>query len=541
MSTDVLNDFPDYSENPLTEGENIDIAYTFPNFFEVKTASLYYIGGGNTSFSEMIMQGGDRSSSYTAVIPGEANTLTGVAYYIEATDENANILTSKTVSIPVQIPDGTVSSNMEDSYYPNGINDRTWRMISYPADGDEVSVETYFNDVFGPPGDRDWNLYEWNGYYWVVSDTLEQGNGYWFNQWISDTVSFTMGSGHTSDLTGTAIELIPGWNLISSPYLFPVRVQVDPEKFTGLYSYGDYNGEGWYSALTNELKPWGAYAIFNRTSEIQTFLIDPLNQPETSLAKSNQNNEGWRLQFNITGNGYSDSGTMLGRHPLALESCDVFDYPKPVCPGEFISLSIRQPEWKNGLQSLKSDIRSLEETNGAWVLSLDTKGNHGTLNVTIDVEGAFPAEYEIVVIDRMNGSCFDVIQSNTFTVDCYSEGYRRKFTVVIGEPNYVSEKASEIQSLIPKEFTLSQNYPNPFNPTTTVDYSVAMPGQVRIIIYDMLGREINTLVNAGHDVGYHRVTWNGTDSDGMPVATGVYLCRLQSPGVSIIRKMLLMK
>ena len=541
MPATTLDSLPDYTDNPPEEGDNIGVEYTFPDFFEADTVTLYYMEGGGDSFTGNPMQEDEHSSVFNAVIPSDINTYNGVAYYIEAMDINTNTLITDTVSIPVQIPDGAISSRIEDSPYKEGIQKKIWRMVSVPSDLDDDAVDNIYNAVLGSSGEYDWRLYEWDGAEWTDASVFRQGGGYWFNQWVTDTVSFDLGSGLSSDLTGTAIELLPGWNLISSPYLFPVRVHIDSSTFTGLYCYGDYEGEGWNPDLTNELKPWGAYAIFNRTGENQIFIIDPLNQPEVSLAKLAESSEGWRLKLNLTGEGFSDLGTTLGRHPNALEDCDVFDHPKPVSPGDYISLAIQQPEWIKGLQSLSSDIRSSEENNGSWDLELNTKGNHGKLNVTTDLTGQFPSEYEMVIIDCINGETFDIRQNTSFTIERYSEDYPRKYTVIAGESNYVQSKVEEIQSLIPKEFSLSQNYPNPFNPATTIAYSIAKPGNVRIVIYDMLGREVKTLVNAFHDVGYNHVQWNGTNTNDISVASGMYLCRLSSPGVSIIRKMVLIK
>jgi len=542
----VLDTLPDFAEDPPKAGDSIEITYSFPEFFEVYTAALYYAAGGSP-FEGMPMEsvgsGLNRTSGilFSAVIPGDVNTYNGTAYYIEAVDINSNTLTTETVSIPVQIPADSVTSLSKESYYPEGIQKKVWRMVSVPSDLDDDAVDAMYNAVLGSSGEYDWRLYEWNGTEWTESSQFTQGEGYWFNQWVDDTVSFDLGSGLTSDLTGTDINLLPGWNLISSPYLFPVRVYIDSSIFTGLYEYGYYEGEGWNPELTNELKPWGGYAVFNRSEENQIFTIDPLNQPDILLAKLVDDSEGWNLSLNLTCDGYSDLGTTIGRHSKANKDCDAFDRPKPVSPGDYISLRVRQPEWIKGLRSLYSDIRSTEEINGSWDLELKTKGNHGKLTVNTELTGQFPPEYDIIIIDCINGQIVDLNQNASFTIERYSEDYPRKYTVIAGETNYVKSKIEEIQSLIPKEFTLSQNYPNPFNPTTTIEYSVAKPGNVHIIIYDMLGREVKTLVNTFHDVGYKQVQWNGTNSQGVSVATGMYLCRLNAPGISIIRKMVLLK
>jgi len=100
---------------------------------------------------------------------------------------------------------------------------------------------------------------------------------------------------------------------------------------------------------------------------------------------------------------------------------------------------------------------------------------------------------------------------------------------------------------LPIEFALLQNYPNPFNPTTTVRYDLPTHSHVSLKIYDLLGREVKTLVDAQQDVGRYAVTWDGTTSSGHSVSSGVYIYRLQtSPdngGAAFVRtmKMMLLK
>jgi len=74
---------------------------------------------------------------------------------------------------------------------------------------------------------------------------------------------------------------------------------------------------------------------------------------------------------------------------------------------------------------------------------------------------------------------------------------------------------------LPNQISLSQNYPNPFNPTTIINYSVPKPTHVKIIIYDVLGSEIATLVNERKQPGEYKVTWN---AEGM--SSGIYVYRL---------------
>ncbi len=94
---------------------------------------------------------------------------------------------------------------------------------------------------------------------------------------------------------------------------------------------------------------------------------------------------------------------------------------------------------------------------------------------------------------------------------------------------------------IPTELILEQNYPNPFNPTTRITYSLPENSFVSLKIYDILGREVSTLVNSEIIAGTHTVEWNGTDSYGNKVASGTYIYRLISGNFSSTKKMILIK
>ncbi|MFA7421321.1 MAG: T9SS type A sorting domain-containing protein [Melioribacteraceae bacterium] len=94
---------------------------------------------------------------------------------------------------------------------------------------------------------------------------------------------------------------------------------------------------------------------------------------------------------------------------------------------------------------------------------------------------------------------------------------------------------------LPTHFELSQNYPNPFNPTTIINYSLVKNAYVTLKIYDMLGREVATLVNKESAAGKFSVQWNGTDSFGYKVASGIYVYRITAGDFVSSKKMLLIK
>lgn len=106
--------------------------------------------------------------------------------------------------------------------------------------------------------------------------------------------------------------------------------------------------------------------------------------------------------------------------------------------------------------------------------------------------------------------------------------------VGIVTPTSVEEE--RITSTIPEDYALSQNYPNPFNPSTSIDYSVARTGHVRLTVYNVLGQKVATLVDGVRPAGEYTVTWEASH-----LPSGLYIYRLEAAGSVLSRKMTLLK
>ncbi|HPH60226.1 MAG TPA: FlgD immunoglobulin-like domain containing protein, partial [Candidatus Syntrophosphaera sp.] len=130
-----------------------------------------------------------------------------------------------------------------------------------------------------------------------------------------------------------------------------------------------------------------------------------------------------------------------------------------------------------------------------------------------------------------------------------------KFRFVFGSDGYVSgegwyiddvyvesdfDTASEdlVQNLV---FRLHGNYPNPFNPTTTIRFDLPEAASVHLDIFNLRGQKVRSLVNSDLPAGAHSAVWNGRDTTGNPVSSGVYLYRLSDGNRELTRKMMLMK
>jgi uncharacterized repeat protein (TIGR01451 family)/TQXA domain-containing protein len=94
---------------------------------------------------------------------------------------------------------------------------------------------------------------------------------------------------------------------------------------------------------------------------------------------------------------------------------------------------------------------------------------------------------------------------------------------------------------VPLSFNLAQNYPNPFNPSTIIRYDLPSAGKVVIKIYDLLGKEVKTLVNEEKNAGTFSAEWNARNNDGRSVASGIYLYKITTGNFVSIKKMTLLK
>jgi hypothetical protein len=94
---------------------------------------------------------------------------------------------------------------------------------------------------------------------------------------------------------------------------------------------------------------------------------------------------------------------------------------------------------------------------------------------------------------------------------------------------------------LPREFRLYENYPNPFNPSTSLKYQLAKATTVTIKVYNMLGKEVKTLVDKRQAAGTYTIQWDGTSDPGRNVASGIYFCKMVTPEYTRTHKMMLLK
>jgi hypothetical protein len=135
-------------------------------------------------------------------------------------------------------------------------------------------------------------------------------------------------------------------------------------------------------------------------------------------------------------------------------------------------------------------------------------------------------------VDQVNGAPYFGIEgaANTFTPAIIGGG-------IVFDPTGIEDETGQL----PNGYMLAQNYPNPFNSKTEIRFTVPSKGNVSLDIYDLLGRHVKNLVSGNYGAGAYTANWDGSDTRGQIVSSGIYFYNLKAEGVQTSRKMVLLK
>jgi predicted GH43/DUF377 family glycosyl hydrolase len=179
---------------------------------------------------------------------------------------------------------------------------------------------------------------------------------------------------------------------------------------------------------------------------------------------------------------------------------------------------------------------------GTNMLNLDPRFIPG--DTLFDLQGRDPDHHELTVSPCI-GTGIDSIQVGEFgclAPRCDIDGHPRPMPVgpqpvdIGAQEEQITVDVREAVSAQPTSYGLEQNYPNPFNPTTVISYQLPVASWVRLVVFDLLGREVKTLVNEKKEPGAYQVKF-----DGSGLASGVYFYRLQAGEFSQTKRLMLLK
>jgi hypothetical protein len=171
------------------------------------------------------------------------------------------------------------------------------------------------------------------------------------------------------------------------------------------------------------------------------------------------------------------------------------------------------------------------KVNLTW--STATETNNSGFAVERSVNGV---EFTQVGFVKGNGTTTER-NSYSFVDNGLNAGkYTYRLKQVDFDGTYEYTKSVEVSVGLPTEFSLSQNYPNPFNPSTTINFALPKVSNVKLTIYNALGKEVAILVNGTMEAGNHSTVWNASNN-----ASGMYFFKLEAGNFTSTKKMMLIK
>jgi photosystem II stability/assembly factor-like uncharacterized protein len=370
-----------------------------------------------------------------------------------------------------------------------------WNIVSLPAITQNPTVTTIFPSATS-------SAYAFESHY-VIKDTLERGKGYWLKFGFNQTVN-VFGTRRLVD----TINVKAGWNIIGSvagsvPASSVVSIPSDNVK-SSFYKYN----HGYY--ITTTIEPGKGYWV--KVSQNGVLILRAPGSSAKTEASGNSSEISDRLNsLNIEDAAGNKQVLYFGKKPDETFVQHSLELP-PVSPSGVFDVRF-------------ASDRMIEFVDEAGEHEYPIRFSSVTYPLTITWELKSPSPSGSLAIGDKE----------------YKLG--ASGSVIIQQPEAnVALKVKE-ESSIPKVFALEQNYPNPFNPRTIIAYSLPANSNVTLKVYDIMGREITTLVDGRVEAGNHEIEF---DADN--VTSGIYFYKLtattDSPNkrtFSEVKKMLLLR
>ncbi|MBT4360891.1 MAG: PKD domain-containing protein, partial [Candidatus Marinimicrobia bacterium] len=413
--------------------------------------------------------------------------------------------------------------------------DTGWHLWSSPISAFNPSIF----DELEPDIAGYWNFYGYDANGYSMDTLIHSGQSYWLANMEADTV---MIDGNPIVNPSYEISLQSGWHLLATPYLVPSVVQdllfrkdsvelfyseaIDSAWITQLYGY---DGLGYVGV--SAIEPWQGYWLGVSDSLMMTI---PLTNSQVAPARD-LISPSWAIQLMASSINSVDNLNVIGIDSLAQMGFDAnFDaLEPPASPNpEYVSVYVDHPEWDHVLGTrFTSDIRTNLSEDQFHEWNIVVESDEDIVNITWELSG-FPEYYELGIAQDSLSVFEDMRTLELVEVAVPA-------TVIVRVGAHVLE--TENKSNLPSDYALFPNYPNPFNPSTTIRYNLPENDHVSLIVYDVKGRAVATIIDFQQTAGYYNVEWSGINDAGIPLSAGLYLCRLQAGSYSQTIKMLYLK
>ena len=469
--------------------------------------------------------------SYNWTVPNEyLNSL--YAIKIIARDSVGNLSTVKSAQTFTVVGDSLSTTN------PVG-----WSLFSLPLSPNNPLTNSILGD-----SSYVWGYTQDSGY--VQPNTLAIGQGYWLGL-LSPVPWFVEGTATESDSTMQTLDT--GYTIIGNNYVKPVTKESMSFMNAGTeYSFADaataglivnvmyeYDSTGYTDADT--LLPFGGGWIASLQNGIELVqkptlsnIVPPANKRiavQPLKNKSAASTSYWSLAIQAANGPSTDKIFAVGVEPMSTNGFDAkYDAPRPPRgPGaNYLELYTIHNGGNYPVFLGSRYAKDFRDSAGAtWSFTVESSKN-GTITLSWDKSQLSGTARKVILVDNVNGQSIDMSSLNTYAFT-YSSPH--SFTI-----NGTTTKVDVNSGSLPTVYALTQNYPNPFNPSTKISYQLPSNSLVTLKVYDIIGREVTTLVNAQQNAGEYEVIF-----DASRLASGVYFYRIQAGTFADTKKLLLMK
>ncbi len=386
-----------------------------------------------------------------------------------------------------------------------------WNLVSIPFELDNNDIATLFPTATAYFGFD-------NGY--SPATVIEPYKGYWVK--VPETTTLEVCG---IPLPGTNLPLSEGWSLVGGMNCPVTPYNVGEASFiTAIFGFDN----GYYPTQT--FMPYYGYWIkLNQASDV----VLECSTPGSAKLVNDYAQDNNFIKLNVTGEDLGEVNTYDVILGVDNSSASI---PAPPSPPKY---SAKMALYRiSGEGPFYQDVLNRADETNSWVLAINPHGN---------------------IISGSERSAKLSWNKKQFGDDLYilREGYDGSGQILIDDMSKVSEftvtggnqdiyftvhrLSGSTPDNMPLAYQLYQCYPNPFNPSTTISYDLAKPSQVKLVIYDLLGRQVDQLVSGYEAAGHKKVVWDGTNSQGDKVASGVYFYRISTGDFEDTRKMVLMK
>ncbi len=430
---------------------------------------------------------------------------------------------------------------------------RLWQMRTIPRSVTSADVD------IAPDVETQLRFWKNGMYEYATIDSLKPGKAFWVITRDRKRIDLSRFDFLNSEQPYT-IALQRGWNMIGSPWSWSIRwsraqfetaagnsYSFEEALNEGLINGGTYRyrpgtppGQDPYEQVTNDLMLHHiGYWLFVETDQQLSLRYDP--QPylssEDALEKTAPGSYGPEedalIRIAVNDGKYSDTENIFG------VTTQPESYPF------YLRGSLEPPAIENNMRLFASENGRIYNTllkkhsgrDDTYIWDLILEVGDAQSEAVMTWENLKPAGNMYFFLYHLeSGEWFNMEERENFILDDVAGTQHFKV--------YASADAAFEPQVLPTRFELHQNYPNPFNPQTTILLDVpffADGTNVKLVIYDVLGRQVKTLLDGVQPSGTAKITWDGKNDSGKQVASGVYFYSLRSRLFTASRKMVLIR